>query len=64
MISAPDAVKVDPKTQKLTAPPGAIEAFQKYLALTPTGQFATDVKGILAGFNETVQTSAKNTKKK
>jgi len=64
MISAPDAVKEDPKTHKLTAPPGAIEAFQKYLALTPTGQFANDVKGILAGFNETIQSSVKVTKKK
>jgi tetratricopeptide (TPR) repeat protein len=64
MISAPDAVKEDPQTHKLTAPPGAIEAFQKYLALTPTGQFANDVKGILAGFNETIQTSVKVPKKK
>jgi tetratricopeptide (TPR) repeat protein len=65
MISAPDAVKEDPQTHKLTAPPGAIEAFQKYLALSPpNGTFVNDVKGILAGFNETIQTSVKVTKKK
>jgi tetratricopeptide (TPR) repeat protein len=63
MISAPDAVKEDPQTHKLTAPPGALEAFQKYLTLTPTGPFANDVKGILAGFNETIQTSVKIKKK-
>ncbi|HWG22194.1 MAG TPA: carboxypeptidase regulatory-like domain-containing protein [Terracidiphilus sp.] len=63
MISAPGAVQEDPKTHKLTAPPGSVEAFQKYLELAPDGQFATDVKGILAGFNAPVSSSYKAGKK-
>ncbi|HEX3940877.1 MAG TPA: tetratricopeptide repeat protein [Acidobacteriaceae bacterium] len=38
---------VDPKTQKITAPPGCAEAYQKYLDLDPTGQFANDAKAVL-----------------
>lgn len=39
---------VDPKTQKITAPPGCAEAYQKYLDLAPDGQFAAEAKQILA----------------
>jgi len=39
---------VDPKTQKLILPPGCLEAYQKYLELDPSGQFAPDTKAILA----------------
>ena len=40
---------VDPKTQKIVAPPGCVEAYQTYLELAPDGPHAADVKGILAG---------------
>lgn len=63
LISAPGAVQEDPKTHKLTPPPGSMEAFQKYLELDPNGQFATDVKGILAGFNQPISSSFKAGKK-
>ena len=56
---------MDDKTHKLVAPPGCLEAFQKYLELAPTGTYATDVKGILAGFNQTIDNTYKaDTKKK
>ena len=64
LISAPGGVTEDPKTHKLVPPPGAMEAFQTYLDLAPTGQFSTDVKGILAGFNQSVDTSYKAKKGK
>ena len=55
---------MDPKTNKLVAPPGCMEAYQKYLQLAPDGPYATEVKGILAGFNQTVDTTYKAPKKK
>jgi tetratricopeptide (TPR) repeat protein len=64
LISAPGGVTEDPKTHKLVPPAGAIDAFQTYLALAPTGQFSSDVKGILAGFNTTVDTTYSNKSKK
>src|SRR6185312_15546288 len=39
---------VDPKTQKIVAPDGTAEAYQKYLDLDPNGPFAPDAKAILA----------------
>ncbi len=48
---------VDPKTQKITAPPGCAEAYQKYLELAPDGQFATEARTILASMGQTVKTS-------
>ncbi len=39
---------VDPKTQKIVAPPGTAEAYQKYLDLAPTGPMAPEAKSILA----------------
>jgi tetratricopeptide (TPR) repeat protein len=39
---------VDPKTQKIVLPPGCAEAYLKYLALEPNGQFSADAKGVLA----------------
>lgn len=50
---------VDPKTQKIVAPPGCAEAYQKYLELAPDGQFAADAKNILTEMGETVKTSFK-----
>ncbi len=50
---------VDPKTQKIQAPPGCEEAYQKYLQLAPDGQFAADAKNILASMGQTVHESYK-----
>jgi tetratricopeptide (TPR) repeat protein len=47
---------VDPKTQKITAPPGTAEAYQKYLDLAPNGPFAGDAKAILAQLGTKQQT--------
>jgi tetratricopeptide (TPR) repeat protein len=48
---------VDPKTQKIIAPAGCEEAYQKYLELAPDGPFAPDAKNILASMGAKVQTS-------
>ncbi len=50
---------VDPKTQKITAPPGCAEAYQKYLELAPDGQFAADAKNILTSMGQTIKTTYK-----
>lgn len=50
---------VDPKTNKITAPPGCVEAYQKYLELQPTGPRADEVKGILQGIGEAITTKYK-----
>ena len=55
---------VDPKTQKITAPPGCIEAYQQYLELVPEGPRSEEVKGILAGVGAEVKSSYKAGKKK
>jgi tetratricopeptide (TPR) repeat protein len=39
---------VDPKTNQIILPDECVQAYQKYLQLAPTGQFAGEVKGILA----------------
>jgi tetratricopeptide (TPR) repeat protein len=39
---------------------GTVEAFQKYLQLAPTGQFADSAKGMLEQMNAKVDTSYKN----
>jgi tetratricopeptide (TPR) repeat protein len=54
---------VDPKTQKIVAPPGCVDAYQKYLELAPDGPHAADVKGILEGIGEQVKSSYKAPKK-
>jgi tetratricopeptide (TPR) repeat protein len=38
---------VDPKTNKIVAPPGCEEAYEKYLQLDPNGPMAADAKNIL-----------------
>ncbi len=38
---------VDPKTNKIVAPPGCEEAYEKYLQLDPNGPMSNDAKGIL-----------------
>jgi tetratricopeptide (TPR) repeat protein len=54
----------DEKTKKLVAPPGCIEAYQKYLQLAPDGPYAADVKAILASFNQTIDNTYKADKPK
>jgi tetratricopeptide (TPR) repeat protein len=54
---------VDPKTQKIVAPPGCVEAYQQYLELAPDGPHAGDVKGILEGIGAQVKSSYKAGKK-
>ncbi len=55
---------VDPKTQKITAPPGCVEAYQSYLELVPTGPRAEEVKAILSGIGAKVESTYKAGKKK
>lgn len=50
---------VDAKTQQIVLPPGCAEAYEKYLDLAPDGQFANDVKGILAQSNSKVESKYK-----
>ncbi len=45
------------KTNKMVAPPGTAEAFNKYLELEPTGRHAEEVKGMLAYIGAEVQTT-------
>ena len=45
---------------KVTPVPGTVEAFQKYLELAPTGQFAQPAKDMLATLNASVDVSYKN----
>ena len=54
------------KGDKMVAPAGTSEAFNKYLELQPTGQFAEPAKQMLASIGATVETSfgkKKSTKK-
>jgi tetratricopeptide (TPR) repeat protein len=48
---------------KMVAPPGTAEAFQKYLELAPTGPHAEEAKAMLQGLGAPVETSY-GTKKK
>jgi tetratricopeptide (TPR) repeat protein len=45
---------------KVTPVPGTVEAFQKYLELAPTGQFAEPAKAMLESLNAKVDTAYKN----
>ncbi|MGI8772250.1 MAG: carboxypeptidase regulatory-like domain-containing protein [Acidobacteriaceae bacterium] len=47
---------VDPKTQKIVAPPGTEEAYTKYLELAPTGPMAGEAKAILSEIGTKQQT--------
>jgi tetratricopeptide (TPR) repeat protein len=55
---------VDPKTNRYVLPPDCTAAYQKYLELAPTGQFANDVAGILQQAGEKVSSSYKAPKSK
>src|SRR5450759_3088237 len=45
---------------KMTPVAGTVEAFQKYLQLAPTGQFADSAKGMLTSLDAKVDTAYKN----
>src|ERR1017187_3376018 len=51
------------KDNKIVAPPGTAEAFQKYLELEPTGAYAEGAKGMLTMIGASAETSF-GTKKK
>jgi tetratricopeptide (TPR) repeat protein len=53
---------VDPKTQKIIAPPGTEEAYEKYLELAPNGAQANDAKAVLQeiGTKQTTKYKAKS----
>jgi tetratricopeptide (TPR) repeat protein len=55
---------IDPKTNKIVAPPGTAEAYEKYLELAPDGTFANDAKSVLAELGTSVSSSYKAAKKK
>lgn len=50
---------IDPKTQRIILPPDCTAAYQKYLELAPTGQFANEVAGILQQAGQKVSSSYK-----
>ncbi len=50
---------LDPKTQKIVAPPGCIESYEKYLELAPDGPMAPEVKQVLEGMGQTIKSSYK-----
>ncbi|MGC1462407.1 MAG: hypothetical protein WA802_09415 [Terracidiphilus sp.] len=54
---------VDPKTNRIVLPPDCTEAYQRYLALAPTGPYATEVKGILDQAGEKINSNYKAPKK-
>jgi tetratricopeptide (TPR) repeat protein len=47
---------VDPKTQKIVAPPGTADAYNKYLQLAPDGPMAPEAKSVLAEIGEKINT--------
>lgn len=54
---------IDPKTQKIIAPDGCAEAYQKYLQLAPDGPFAGDAKQVLAELAATPSSGKSGAKK-
>jgi len=54
---------VDPKTNRIVLPADCTEAYQKYLALAPTGPYAGEVKGILDQAGEKINANYKAPKK-
>ena len=59
-----DKATLDPKTQKMSAPAGCLEAYLKYLELAPQGSHAADVQGIVSAFDQKQVESFRNNKKK
>jgi tetratricopeptide (TPR) repeat protein len=58
------AATIDPKTNRIVLPPECTEAYQRYLALAPTGPYAVEVKGILDQAGEKVNSNYKAPKSK
>jgi tetratricopeptide (TPR) repeat protein len=54
----------DAKTQKLTAPPGCVEAYEKYLELAPNGAQAPAVREVLQSLGEKIDLKYKAGRKK
>ncbi len=54
--------KATMKDNKMVAPPGTAEAFNKYLELQPTGKYADAAKQMLASIGASVETSYGKTK--
>ncbi len=54
---------VDPKTNKLTAPEGCVEAYQKFLQIAPSDPKVPQVKQVLASLGETIETNYGGKKK-
>ncbi|MDE3103908.1 MAG: tetratricopeptide repeat protein [Acidobacteriota bacterium] len=52
------------KSGKIVAPPGCVDAYQMYLQLAPPGPRADEVKGILTGIGEKVESNYKASRKK
>jgi tetratricopeptide (TPR) repeat protein len=59
-LSLAGQATVDEKTGKFTFPPGTLEAFQKYLELTPSGPDAQACKDMIAQLGGSVQTTFTN----
>ena len=59
-----DKATLDPKTQKMSAPAGCLEAYLKYLELAPQGSHAADVQGIVGAFDQKQVESFKSNSKK
>ena len=57
------AATVDPKTNRIVLPPDCTEAYQHYLALSPTGPYSAEVKGILDQAGEKINSNYKAPKK-
>jgi tetratricopeptide (TPR) repeat protein len=53
-----------PDGKSFIAPPGLIDACNKYLELAPQGQHAQDIKDLMAGLGEKIQTTYKAPGKK
>ena len=52
-------ISLGPDGKTFVAPPGLVDACNMYLKLAPAGVHAADIKGLLAGLNEQVQTNYK-----
>ncbi len=63
-VSLSAEAKFDEKTGKITAPPGMLEALQKYLDLQPTGPYADGAKSLIQSMAGTVQTEIKKARKR
>ena len=55
---------VDPKTNKLTAPEGCVDAYNKFMQLAPNDPKVPQVKQVLASLGETINTNYSSGKKK